>query len=106
MIYSKTGSVNISLRCTRLFITKKSTRRAGYFGVIYLLGGLAPDSDQPMAEEMREYIQNTWQKIQQRIPGTEFNLNFWKNVNHDVQLIPPVMQSLRQESKDKTLIFR
>lgn len=46
--------------------------------VIYLLGGLAPDSDQPMSEEMRAYIQNAWQKIQQRIPGTKFNFYFWK----------------------------
>ncbi|BAN69992.1 DsbA family protein [endosymbiont of unidentified scaly snail isolate Monju] len=43
-----------------------------------LLGGLAPDSDEPMPEAMRRYLQDTWRRIQQRIPGTEFNFDFWK----------------------------
>jgi len=44
-----------------------------------LLGGLAPDSDTPMPEEMRQYLQNTWRKIQAVVPGTEFNYDFWHN---------------------------
>lgn len=43
----------------------------------YLVGGLAPDSDAPMPEEMRQMLQGTWQRIQQHIPGTEFNFAFW-----------------------------
>ena len=43
-----------------------------------LLGGLAPDSDQPMAEDMRRYVQNHWRTIQKRVPGTEFNFDFWE----------------------------
>lgn len=43
----------------------------------HLLGGLAPDSEQPMPLEMRKQLQDTWQRIQQRIPGTEFNFAFW-----------------------------
>ena len=43
-----------------------------------LVGGLAPDSDVPMAEEMRAMLQQTWQRIQQTIPGTEFNFHFWQ----------------------------
>jgi putative protein-disulfide isomerase len=43
----------------------------------YVLGGLAPDSDLPMPLAMQETISNTWHKIQQEIPGTEFNYNFW-----------------------------
>lgn len=42
-----------------------------------LLGGLAPDSDVPMSEEMRERLQETWRRIQAHIPGTEFNFDFW-----------------------------
>ncbi|MCB1755818.1 MAG: DsbA family protein [Gammaproteobacteria bacterium] len=45
--------------------------------VEYLLGGLAPDSAEPMAEEMRQGLQQTWQKIQRVVPGTEFNFDFW-----------------------------
>jgi putative protein-disulfide isomerase len=42
-----------------------------------LLGGLAPDSALPMPEDTCLYLQATWRKIQQSIPGTEFNLDFW-----------------------------
>lgn len=42
-----------------------------------LLGGLAPDSDVPMGAEMRAYLQQTWHRIQERIPGTRFNFQFW-----------------------------
>lgn len=43
----------------------------------YVLGGLAADSDEPMSIDMRDYIQSQWRKIQQRIPGVEFNQDFW-----------------------------
>ena len=42
-----------------------------------LLGGLAPDSEQPMPEEMRTSLQQTWRRIASRIPGTVFNFDFW-----------------------------
>jgi len=44
----------------------------------YLLGGLAPDSNEPMSESMQSDIANYWRKIQQHIPNTEFNFDFWK----------------------------
>ena len=43
-----------------------------------LLGGLAADSDQPMPAEMQTR-QETWRRIQRRIPGTEFNFDFWRD---------------------------
>lgn len=45
----------------------------------YVLGGLAPDSDEIMSDKMREYIQYNWQKIEKNIPGTIFNYDFWTN---------------------------
>lgn len=45
--------------------------------VDYLLGGLAPDTDQSMPPRVREYIQQTWRRIQTVVPGTEFNFEFW-----------------------------
>lgn len=45
--------------------------------IVRLLGGLAPDSSEPMPDDMRDYLQQTWRRIQQRIPGTEFNFDFW-----------------------------
>lgn len=44
-----------------------------------LLGGLAPDTDRPMPEEMRAGLQATWRRIQQVVPGTEFNFDFWRD---------------------------
>lgn len=43
-----------------------------------LLGGLAPDTDEPMPETTREYVQNHWRTIEARVPGTRFNYDFWK----------------------------
>ena len=45
--------------------------------VEYVAGGLAPDSDRPMPAPMRQYIQQTWRRIQLTVPGTEFNFDFW-----------------------------
>ena len=45
--------------------------------IVYTMGGLAPDSDQPMPYELRDKLMATWRYIQQNIPGTEFNYDFW-----------------------------
>lgn len=42
-----------------------------------LLGGLAADSDLPMPAPMQAQLQQTWQRIAKRIPGTRFNFDFW-----------------------------
>lgn len=42
-----------------------------------LLGGLAADTDQVMAEDMQERIQSTWRRIETTIPGIKFNFDFW-----------------------------
>ena len=44
---------------------------------IRLLGGLAADSDDPMPEETRHYVMDNWKRIQQQLPDTEFNYDFW-----------------------------
>jgi len=41
------------------------------------IGGLAPDSNTPMPQQMQIMLQNTWRKIEQTVPGTVFNYNFW-----------------------------
>ena len=43
----------------------------------YVVGGLAPDSDQPMPEAQQQAIAGYWRTIQTKIPGTEFNFDFW-----------------------------
>jgi putative protein-disulfide isomerase len=42
-----------------------------------LLGGLAPDTTVPMPAAMRQTIEATWRRIQETIPGTVFNYDFW-----------------------------
>jgi putative protein-disulfide isomerase len=42
-----------------------------------VLGGLAPDTREPMPEAMRTYIQDTWRRIERAVPGTAFNFEFW-----------------------------
>jgi len=43
----------------------------------YVLGGLAPDTQQPMPESMQNSIKETWKSIEKEIPGIEFNYDFW-----------------------------
>ena len=42
-----------------------------------LLGGLAPDSDIPMAISMQQQIKSNWTRIEDTIPGVKFNFDFW-----------------------------
>jgi len=44
--------------------------------VTNVLGGLAPDSDEPMPEEMQKTIEATWHEIETKL-GTRFNYDFW-----------------------------
>jgi putative protein-disulfide isomerase len=44
-----------------------------------LLGGLAPDCDQPMPSVLRAHLVSTWRRIQEQIPGTRFNFDFWQS---------------------------
>ena len=46
--------------------------------VSYLLGGLASDSNELMSSAMQQQISGYWKLIQQRVPNTEFNFDFWK----------------------------
>jgi putative protein-disulfide isomerase len=47
-------------------------------GVQYVLGGLAPDSDEPMPAAMRVAVEGHWRQIQNLL-GTEFNFAFWRH---------------------------
>lgn len=45
--------------------------------LVYVLGGLAPDTDQAMPAEMQQRLQRTWQAIEQKL-GANFNHDFWQ----------------------------
>ncbi len=55
------------------------TRLPTELPVKYVLGGLAPDSQDPMPDDMQSYLQQTWRNIQNSVPGTQFNFDFWTN---------------------------
>ena len=46
--------------------------------VEYLLGGLAPDNDNPMSPETRNFVMDNWRRVQEKAPATEFNYEFWR----------------------------
>lgn len=46
--------------------------------VSYIVGGLAPDSNNPMPLGLQRQIQQHWHTIQQCVPGTMFNFEFWQ----------------------------
>jgi len=43
----------------------------------YIMGGLARDSDEPMPEEVRSYVQNAWREVS-TATGAPFNWEFWE----------------------------
>lgn len=45
--------------------------------IVCLLGGLAKDSEEPMPEETQAYVQANWRRIEEQVPGTKFNYDFW-----------------------------
>ena len=44
---------------------------------IYLVGGLAPDTMEPMPIETQQMVKQAWQRIEQTVPGVCFNWEFW-----------------------------
>ncbi|MGB0721671.1 MAG: DsbA family protein [Gammaproteobacteria bacterium] len=68
-----------------------------------LLGGLAPDSEHPMAEDMQAYLQDTWRRIQTRVPGTRFNFDFWTNTTPRRSTWPACRAVIAARAQDPSL---
>jgi len=71
-----------------------------------LLGGLAPDTDEPMSEAMRERLQQTWQRIEQNVPGTHFNFDFWQQTEPRRSTYPScrAVIAARAQGKDEAML--
>ena len=81
----------------------------GHIEVRYVMGGLAPDSTAPMPKEMQKALQGTWRDIQKRVPGTEFNFDFWKKCHPRRSTFPSCRAAIavRIQNPDKEkLMFR
>lgn len=50
----------------------------GTLNIVKLLGGLAPDSNELMSVDLRNFLRQTWKTIEVKVPGTNFNFDFWK----------------------------
>ena len=46
--------------------------------LVHVLGGLAPDTDEPMPPDMRAALEGTWRRIEAHVPGTRFDYRFWR----------------------------
>ncbi|WP_392353214.1 DsbA family protein [Pseudoalteromonas sp. PB2-1] len=72
----------------------------------YKVGGLAPDSDEPMPEDMQQFLQQTWQRIEQQL-GTKFNHNFWLSTQPRRSTYPACRAVLvaRQYNKELEMLY-
>jgi len=48
-----------------------------FISIKKIVGGLAPDTTQPMPVELQKNIQQTWRRIEQTVPNMQFNYDFW-----------------------------
>ena len=46
--------------------------------LVHVLGGLAPDTDEPMPPDLRAALEGTWRRIEAHVPGTRFDYRFWR----------------------------
>ena len=70
------------------------------------LGGLAPDSDQPMPRAQRETIAGTWRRIQAML-GTDFNHEFWSECEPRRSTYPAcraVIAAAKQQHADEMIV--
>jgi len=71
----------------------------------YLLGGLAPDSQEPMPVDMKTMLEQTWKHIEQQIPGTTFNFDFWRTASPRRSTWPSCRAVIAASEQDQTLLL-
>jgi len=74
----------------------------GEINVEYIVGGLAPDSDDVMPLTMQKDIEGYWKTIQDKVPGTEFNFDFWKKSKPRRSTYPACRAVLAAKSIDSS----
>ena len=78
---------------------------SGEVKVVYLLGGLAPDTTASMPLTVQQSIQQAWQRIEQTIPGIRFNWEFWSR-NQPIRSTYPACRAViaaKRQSADADL---
>lgn len=73
--------------------------------VKYVMGGLAPESDEPMPKETREYVQSQWRLVEEKT-GVSFNWNFWAECQPRRSTYPSCRAVIAAEQQGKYYIPR
>ena len=78
----------------------------GKLAIEYKVGGLAPDSDEPMPKDMQQFLQQTWKRIEQQL-GTPFNHEFWQTAQPRRSTYPACRAVLvaRQHNKEHEMLY-
>lgn len=80
---------------------------AGKLPVAYLAGGLAPDSNEPMPEARQLNLQGIWHKIQETVPETVFNFDFWttNQARRSTYMACRASIAARKQNAEKEMIY-
>ncbi len=68
--------------------------------VVYLLGGLAPDSMEPMPLATQKMVQQAWRRIEQTVSGVQFNWDFWSQ-NTPIRSTYPACRAVLAAKKQR-----
>ncbi len=80
------------------------TQFANKLEIQTLLGGLAPDTNEPMPGELQVFLQQTWSRIHEQL-GTQFNFDFWTKCQPKRSTYPACRAVLvaRQQGLEKAM---
>ena len=73
-----------------------------------ILGGLAPDTQEPMPKALQTQIRSIWKTIEVQVPGTTFNFEFWNICRPRRSTYPAcraVIAATRQNPKYETAMI-
>ena len=68
--------------------------------IVYLVGGLAPDTTEPMPPATQKMVQQAWQRIEQTVPGVQFNWDFWSR-NTPIRATYPACRAVLSAKKQR-----
>lgn len=68
--------------------------------IVYFVGGLAPDTTEPMPLATQEMVQQAWQRIEKTVPGVHFNWDFWSR-NTPIRATYPACRAVLAAKKQR-----
>jgi len=68
--------------------------------IVYLVGGLAPDTTEPMPLATQKMVQQAWLRIEQTVSGVHFNWDFWSR-NTPIRSTYPACRAVLAAKKQR-----